>query len=78
MTTVEIEYCVPCGMLDRALTVEEAICRQFADQLDRVSLVMGDHGIFIVRVDGEVIFDKETDQFDVDEIVRRVKPHVAS
>lgn len=76
MTTVEIEYCVPCGMLDRALTVEEAILRQFGDQLERVSLVMGDHGIFVVRVDGEVIFDKETNQFDVDEIVRRVRPHV--
>ena len=76
MTTVEIEYCVPCGMLDRALTVQEAVLRQFADRLDRASLVMGDHGIFVVRVDGEQIFDKETDAFDVDEIVRRVRPHV--
>ena len=76
MTTVEIEYCVPCGMLDRALTVEEAILRQFGDRLDRVSLVTGDHGIFVVRVDDEQVFDKGTDAFDVDEIVRRVRPHV--
>jgi len=76
MTTVEIEYCVPCGMLDRALDVEEAVLRQFGDQLERVSLVTGDHGIFVVRVDGEEIFDKDEDGFDVDEIVRRVKPHV--
>lgn len=76
MTTIEIEYCVPCGMLDRALTVEEAILTQFGDQLDRVSLVMGDHGIFVVRADGEQIFDKDEDAFDVDEIVRRVRPHV--
>ncbi|MFO7832912.1 MAG: Rdx family protein [Halohasta sp.] len=76
MTTVEIEYCVPCGMLDRALTVEEAILRQFGDRLDRVSLVTGDHGIFVVRVDGDRIFDKETDTFDVDEILRRLRPHV--
>jgi len=76
MTTVEIEYCVPCGMLDRALTVQEAILRQFADHLDQASLVMGDHGIFVVRVDGETIFDKDEDGFDVDEIVRRVRPHV--
>jgi selenoprotein W-related protein len=65
-------------MLDRALGVEEAICRQFGDQLERVSLVMGDHGIFVVRVDGEAIFDKETDQFDVDEIVRRIRPHLGA
>jgi len=77
MSTIEIEYCVPCGFLDRALTVEEAICRQFADQLDRISLVTGDHGVFIVRVDSEVVFDKADDPFDVDGIVRRVRPHVA-
>ena len=76
MTTVEIEYCVPCGMLNRALDVEEAVLRQFGDRLDRVSLVTGDHGIFVVRVDGEQVFDKETDQFDIDEIVRRLRPHV--
>lgn len=63
-------------MLDRALDVEEAILRQFGEQLDRVSLILGDHGIFVVRVDGEQVFDKETDAFDVDEIVRRVRPHI--
>ncbi|WP_253737902.1 SelT/SelW/SelH family protein [Halohasta salina] len=76
MTTVEIEYCVPCGMLDRALDVEEAILRQFGEEVERVALVTGDHGIFVVRVDGEQIFDKETDRFDIDEIVRRLRPHV--
>jgi len=64
-------------MLDRALNVEEAILRQFGEELERVSLVTGDHGIFVVRVDGEQIFDKDEDGFDVDEIVRRVKPHVS-
>ena len=78
MSTIEIEYCVPCGFLDRALTVEEAICRQFADQLERVSLVMGDHGVFVVRVDDEVVFDKAEDDFDVDDIVRRVRSHVGT
>ena len=73
MTTVDIEYCVPCGMADRALTVQEAIVRQFGDKLDRCSLVMGDHGIFVVRVDGELVYTKEDDAFDVDEIVRRVR-----
>jgi len=73
VTTVDIEYCVPCGMADRALTVQEAIVRQFGDQLDRCSLVMGDHGVFVVRVDGEQIFNKEDDAFDVDTIVRGVR-----
>ena len=63
-------------MLNRALDVEEAILRQFGEQVERVALVTGDHGIFVVRVDGEQVFDKETDAFDVDEIVRRLRPHV--
>jgi len=63
-------------MLNRALDVEEAILRQFGEQVEQVALVTGDHGIFVVRVDGEQIFDKETDAFDVDEIVRRVRSHV--
>jgi len=63
-------------MVGRALAVQEAVVRQFGDRLDRSSLVMGDHGIFVVRVDGEQIFDKETDAFDVDEIVRRIRPHL--
>mgnify|MGYP005862244079 CR=1 FL=1 len=74
MTTVEIEYCVPCGMADRALTVQEAIVRQFGDRLDRCSLVMGEHGIFVVRVDGEQVFDKDDDSFDVEKILRRLRP----
>ena len=78
MSTIEIEYCVPCGFLDRALTVEEAICRQFADQLERGSLVMVPHGVFVVRVDDDVVFDKADDPFDVDDIVRRARSHVGA
>ncbi|MGM0606622.1 MAG: SelT/SelW/SelH family protein [Halobacteriota archaeon] len=75
MTEIEIEYCVPCGMLNRAQDVQEALLRQFGERLDRVSLVTGDDGIFVVRADGEYVFDKTEDEFDVDEIVRRVRPH---
>jgi len=75
MTAVEIEYCVSCGFLDRALSVEEALLRKFGTDLDRVSLVTGEDGIFVVRVDDETVFDKTADGFDVDEIVRRVRSH---
>jgi selenoprotein W-related protein len=74
MTAVAIEYCVSCGFLDRALSVEEALLRQFGTDLDRVSLVTGD-GVFVVRVADEPVFDVATDGFDVDEIVRRVRSH---
>lgn len=76
MATVEIEYCVPCGMLNRAQDVQEALLTQFGEGIDAVSLVTGDDGIFVVRVGKETVFDKSEDEYDVDEIVRRVKPHV--
>ena len=73
MTTVDIEYCVPCGMLDRAQDVQRALLTQFGEELDRVSLVTGDDGVFTVDVDGERVFDKADDRYDVDGITRRVR-----
>lgn len=75
MTEVEIEYCVPCGHLNTAQQLQEAILSQFGQQVDRVSLKTGDGGVFKVSADGDLLFDKADEEFDVDEIVRRVKPY---
>lgn len=73
MTTIEVEYCVPCGFLDRAIDVSEALLSALGADVDRLSLVTGDHGIFQVRVDDETVFDKADQEFDVDEIVRAAR-----
>jgi len=73
MSDVAIEYCVPCGFRERALNVQEAILNGVEDEIDELSLVMGDHGVFEVRVDEETVFDKADDEFDVDAIVRSVR-----
>lgn len=73
MTTVEIEYCVPCGFRERALDLQRAILQAFETDLDRVCLVMGDHGVFRVTVDGEPVYQKSEDDYDVDGIVRRIR-----
>ena len=73
MTTVEIEYCVPCGFLERAEDIQHALLTSFGDELDRVSLVTGDHGVLDVRVAGETVFAKDEDEYDVDGIVRAVR-----
>lgn len=75
MTTVEIEYCVPCGFRDRALDVQRAILTGLERDLDELRLVMGDHGVFRVAVDGTTVYDKSEDDFDVDAIVRAVRGH---
>ncbi|MXR41971.1 SelT/SelW/SelH family protein [Halobaculum sp. WSA2] len=78
MPQVEIEYCVPCGMLERAQDVQAAILEEFGMEVESVSLVTGDGGVFEVRADGEVVFDKESDEFDVDAIVESVGGHVGA
>jgi selenoprotein W-related protein len=76
VTAVEIEYCVPCGHLDRAIDLQRALLSSFGGRLDRVALVTGTNGVFLVRVDGERVFDLSEDAFDVDGIVRRVRPRL--
>ena len=73
MTDVEIEYCVPCGFLERASDLAETLLSSLGEELDRVSLVTGDRGVFRVTVDGEVVFDKDEDDYDVGAIVREVR-----
>ena len=73
MTEVEIEYCVPCGYLDRALDLQRAVLSNFGQSVDRATMVTGDHGVLQVRVDGDVVWDTADDEYDVDAVVRRVK-----
>ena len=73
MTDVTIEYCVPCGFRERALDVQRAVLSALETDLDRVSLVMGDHGVFRVTVEGEAVYEKSEDDYDVDDIVRAVR-----
>ena len=77
MSEIEIEYCVPCGFRDRALDVQQAILNSLEQELDSIALVMGDHGVFTVSVDGEVVYDKAEDEFDVDDIVRELRAATA-
>ncbi|WP_424017510.1 SelT/SelW/SelH family protein [Halorientalis pallida] len=77
MTRVEIEYCVPCGLRDRAVTLQNDLLDLFGQQLTLVSLRPGDGGVFRVRVDGETVFDKETDAYDSEAIAAAVRERVS-
>jgi selenoprotein W-related protein len=76
MGTVEIEYCVPCGFLGRAEALQHSLLTTFGERLDAVTLRTGEDGVFRVTVDGKQVFDTYDDEYDVDEIVRRVRDHV--
>lgn len=78
MTRVEIEYCVPCGLLDEAVGTQRTLLEEFGQRLDGVELVTGDSGVFEVRVEDEVIYDKSEEGFDIDEIVAAVDDRVGA
>jgi selenoprotein W-related protein len=78
MTTVEIEYCVPCGMRDRAVDLQESLLETYGERLDAVSLVTGDSGVFKVHAEDDLIFDKDEDDYDVDAIVADVDDYVSA
>lgn len=73
MPEVEIEYCVPCGLRERAEAVQKDLLDTFEEQLDALRLKMGHGGVFKVRVDGELIYDKPDQAFDMDTIEAAVR-----
>lgn len=73
MTTVDIEYCVPCGHLSRAQETQAHLLDAFGRDIDGVRLVPGDGGIFEIRVDGEVVFDAGESGYDLESITESVR-----
>ncbi|WP_284329138.1 Rdx family protein [Demequina litorisediminis] len=55
---IEIEYCVPCGYLDRALDAQRTLLSTFGGRLESVALVTGEKGVFTFRADGDTIYSK--------------------
>lgn len=72
---VQIEYCHPCGHLERAIDTQRAILTEFGRQLNSVSLLVGEKGVFKIRVDGDQIFDK-SDGYDEAKILTDIRDRV--
>lgn len=76
MPTIEIEYCVPCGLRENALNTADAILAEFGRELDGVTLTPGHGGVFKVYANEEVIFDKDEQRYDIDTITDAIAAHV--
>lgn len=59
MTAVNIEYCVPCGLLENAIETQETLLEEFGQDLDGVRLQPGHGGVFKVYADDDLIWDKD-------------------
>ena len=69
---IEIEYCVPCGYLDRAIDAQRTLLSTFGQSLESVALRTGEKGVFEFRADGDVIYAKP-DEYDITTIVETIK-----
>lgn len=80
MVSVEIEFCVPCGLLDPAVRTQHELLETFGRDLDRVSLKTGHGGVFKVSIDDELVFDKAAhgNEIAIDAIVDAVDSRVSA
>jgi selenoprotein W-related protein len=68
---VEIEYCTQCRWLPRAAWLAQELLGSFEDDLAEVALRPGRGGVFAVRVDGELVWDRAAHGFPEPTAVKR-------
>ncbi|MEX2586870.1 MAG: Rdx family protein [Actinomycetota bacterium] len=72
MSQVEIEYCVECGLLPKAEETEHAVLEAYGNKVDGLTFKPGHGGVFKVSIDGEPVYDKSDEGYDLNSIVERV------
>ena len=58
---VEIHYCTKCRWLLRSSWMAQELLSTFENEISEVALVPGTNAIFEIRVDGNVIWSRESD-----------------
>lgn len=66
MTEINIEYCVPCGLLEYAVETQETLLEEFGQDLDGVRLQPGHGGVFKVHADDDLVWDKDEHDGEID------------
>ncbi len=75
---VDIEYCTQCRWLLRAAWVAQELLTTFEQELGEVALVPGTGGVFVVRVGGDVVWDRREHGFpDLPELKQRIRDRIA-
>jgi selenoprotein W-related protein len=76
---VEIEYCRQCRWMLRAAWMAQELLTTFEEEIGGVTLVSGTGGVFLVRVEGEVIWSRKAEgRFpEITELKQRVRDRVA-
>jgi selT/selW/selH-like putative selenoprotein len=58
---VTIAYCTRCNWLLRAGWMAQELLSTFGEELGSVALIPGSGGIFEIRVDGELVWERRRD-----------------
>lgn len=70
-TVVEIQYCVPCGHLPRAIDIQRSILEHFGQKIGGVKLKTGADGIFTIAVNGDQVYEK-SQEFELDQLIASI------
>jgi len=78
MPEVLIRYCLPCRYQAKALQDADAILKEFGAELSALRLVPGDHGVYDVEVDGDVLFslDNATRFPETSELIETIRTRI--
>jgi selenoprotein W-related protein len=75
---LEVEYCTQCRWLLRAAWMAQELLTTFEQELGEVALVPGAGGTFVVRVDGEVVWDRSAQGFpEIRQLKQLVRDRIA-
>jgi selenoprotein W-related protein len=56
---IEFEYCTQCRWLLRAAWMAQELLTTFEAEIGEVALVPGKGGVFVVKVEGQVIWSRQ-------------------
>lgn len=74
---LSIEYCTQCGWTARAAWLAQELLGTFQHEVGEVALIPGTGGVMIVRVDGDVVWDRRDDGFPLPtELKQRVRDRI--
>lgn len=75
MPEVLIRYCLPCRYQPKAMQDADAILKEFGPELSGLRLVPGDHGVYDVEIDGNLVFslDEATRFPETQDLIRTIR-----
>ena len=80
MVTVEIEYWVPCGLLEPSIETQRKLLEEFGRDIDGVRLTTGHGGVFKVYADEDLVYKKSQhrNEIQLDSIVEAVDDRIGA